>query len=85
MFGECMYVKCCKIDYTKFLQYSSTIFRYKMLKRKSFLLPLNNSQPIVVTVVLLSVKRIYDVIHRHYTVLCKTNIVDEKFQLESSF
>ena len=56
-----------------------------MLKRKSFLLPLNNSQPIVVTVVLLSVKRIYDVIHRHYTVLCKTNIVDEKFQLESSF
>ena len=51
-----------------------------MMKQKSFLFPLNNSQPIVVTVVLLSVKRIYDVIHRHYTVLCKTNIVDEKFQ-----
>ena len=56
-----------------------------MLKQKSFLLPLNNSQPIVVTVVLLSVKHIHDVMHRHYTVLCKTNIVDEKFQLESIF
>ena len=56
-----------------------------MLKRKSFLLPLNNSQPIIVTVVLLSVKHIYDVMHRHYTDLCKTYIVDEKFQLESIF
>ena len=56
-----------------------------MLKQKSFLLPLNNSQPIVVIVVLLSVEHIYDVMHRHYTVLCKTNIVDEKFQFESVF
>ena len=56
-----------------------------MLKQNSFLLPLNNAQLIVVIVVLLSVKHIYDVMHRHYTVPCKTNIVDEKFQLKSVF
>ena len=54
-----------------------------MLKQKSFSLPLNNAQPIIVIVVLLSVKHIYDVMHRHYTVPTKTNVVDEKFQLES--
>ena len=56
-----------------------------MLKQKSFSLPLNNAQPIVVIVVLLSVKHIYDIMRRHYTVPSKTNAVDDKFQLESFF